>query len=412
MKNRLVKIKMAKTNEQIEKRLWDAANDLRVNSQLSANEYSTPILGLIFLKHADYIFNKAKSEIKRENPSPMHFQEKGVLYLPEDARYFALLNLSEGDNIGEKINKAMELIETENPNSGLKDILPKNYTIFKNDLLANLLKTFDFEIPEGDIFGRIYEYFLGKFAMAEGQGGGQFYTPTSLVKLIVEVIEPFHGKILDPACGSGGMFVQSANFVKKNHKSANDELACDGQEKTGKTINLAKMNLAVNGIEGDVIQGNTFYEDNHNSVGKYDFVMANPPFNVDMRKVDPEKVKGDPRWPLGVPTSGKANYLWIQAFWSALNKKGRAGFVMANSASDARGTDTEIRKELIKKDAVDVMIAVSSNFFYTVTLPCTLWFIDKNKKNTDRKGKVLFIDARNIFKQVDRAHREFTEDQI
>jgi len=403
---------MAKTNEQIEKRLWDAANDLRVNSQLSANEYSTPILGLIFLKHADYIFNKAKSEIKRENPSPMHFQEKGVLYLPEDARYFALLNLSEGDNIGEKINKAMELIETENPNSGLKDILPKNYTIFKNDLLANLLKTFDFEIPEGDIFGRIYEYFLGKFAMAEGQGGGQFYTPTSLVKLIVEVIEPFHGKILDPACGSGGMFVQSANFVKKNHKSANDELACDGQEKTGKTINLAKMNLAVNGIEGDVIQGNTFYEDNHNSVGKYDFVMANPPFNVDMRKVDPEKVKGDPRWPLGVPTSGKANYLWIQAFWSALNKKGRAGFVMANSASDARGTDTEIRKELIKKDAVDVMIAVSSNFFYTVTLPCTLWFIDKNKKNTDRKGKVLFIDARNIFKQVDRAHREFTEDQI
>jgi len=401
---------MAKTNGEIEKRLWDAANDLRTNSELSSNQYSTPVLGLIFLKHADYIFNKAKNEMKRDNPSPMHFQEKGVLYLPEEARYSTLLNLSEGDNIGEKINKAMELIEKDNP--GLKDILPKNYTIFENDLLANILKTFDFEIPEGDIFGRIYEYFLGKFAMSEGQGGGEFYTPTSLVKLIVEIIEPFHGKILDPACGSGGMFVQSANFVKKNNKSANDELACDGQEKTGKTINLAKMNLAVNGIEGDVIQGNTFYEDNHDSVGKYDFVMANPPFNVDMRKVDPEKVKGDPRWPLGVPTSGKANYLWIQAFWSALNEKGRAGFVMANSASDARGTDTEVRKEMIKRDAVDVMIAISGNFFYTVTLPCTLWFLDRGKKGSDREGKVLFIDARNIFTQIDRAHKEFNPDQI
>ena len=401
---------MARTNGEIEKRLWDAANDLRTNSELSANQYSAPVLGLIFLKHANYIFEKAKKEIKKKNPSPMHFQEKGVLYLPEQARYSNLLNIAEGENIGEKINNAMDLIERENP--GLKDILPKNYTILNNDLLANLLKTFDFEIPEGDVFGKIYEYFLGKFARSEGQGGGEFYTPTSLVKLIVEVIEPFHGKILDPACGSGGMFVQSANFVKKNHKSVNDEISCDGQEKTSKTIKLAKMNLAVNGIEGDIIQGNTFYEDNHNSIGKYDFVMANPPFNVDMRKVDPTKVEGDARWSLGVPTSGKANYLWIQAFWSALNEKGRAGFVMANSASDARGTDTEIRKELIKRDAVDMMIAISSNFFYTVTLPCTLWFLDNDKKNTDRKGKVLFIDARNIFTQIDRAHREFSPEQI
>jgi type I restriction enzyme M protein len=208
------------------------------------------------------------------------------------------------------------------------------------------------------------------------------------------------------------MFVQCANFIKRNNKSVNDELSCDGQEKTGKTINLAEMNLAVHGIEGDIKQGNTFYEDNHNSVGKYDFVMANPPFNVDMSKVDPAKVKGDPRWTLGIPTSGKANYLWIQAFWSALNEKGRSGFVMANSASDTRGIDTEIRRKLIEKDAVDVMIAISSNFFYTVTLPCTLWFLDNDKKNTERKGKVLFIDARNIFKQIDRAHREFSPEQI
>ena len=401
---------------EIEKKLWDAANNLRANSSLSSDQYSGPVLGLIFLRHADYIFNKKKVEIEKKKTNSkkeltaLDFQAEGALFLPEESRYSYLLNLSEGANIGQKINNAMTLIEKAN--SDLKDILPKDYTIFDNTLLSDLLKKFDFEVLEGDVFGKIYEFFLGKFAMAEGQGGGEFYTPTSLVKLIVEVIEPFQGKILDPACGSGGMFAQSAEFVRRNNKSVNDEISCSGQEKTAKTVNLAKMNLAVHGIEGDIIQGNTFYEDVHDSVGKFDFVMANPPFNVAMSKVDPTKVKGDPRWKLGLPTSGTANYLWIQAFYSALNEKGRAGFVMANSAADSRGTDAEIRKKLIERDAVDVMIAISGNFFYTVTLPCTLWFLDNAKKDTDRKGKILFIDARNIFTQIDRAHREFTPTQI
>lgn len=399
---------------EIEKGLWDAANKFRANSELSANEYSIPVLGLIFLRHADYLFESKREELEEKKKgskrdiSALDFQSEGVLYLPGEARYEYLLNLSEGDNLGKKINDAMILIEKENPD--LKDILPKNYTIFENDLLANLLKTFDFKTPNGDVFGKIYEYFLGKFAMSEGQGGGEFYTPTALVKLIVEIIEPFHGKILDPACGSGGMFVQSARFVEKGNRSAIDEIYCCGQEKTGKTVNLAKMNLAVHGLEGNVKQGNTFYEDVHNSVGEFDFVMANPPFNV--HGVDYEKVKDDSRWTLGIPNTDNANYLWIQAFWSALNKNGRAGFVMANSASDARNSEMEIRKKLVKENAIDVMVAISSNFFYTVPLPCTLWFMDKNKKNTDRKDKVLFIDAKDIFKQIDRAHREFTPEQI
>lgn len=400
--------------QEIEKRLWQAANNLRANSELSSAQYSIPVLGLIFLRHADYIFTKKKAELEakgknsRKTIGELDFQSEGVLFLPEKARYNYLLNLKESDNIGQKINDAMDLIEKSNPD--LKGILSKDYTIFENDLLSNLLKAFDFEIPEGDVFGKIYEYFLGEFAMSEGQGGGEFYTPTSLVKLIVEVIEPYHGKILDPACGSGGMFVQSANFISKNHKSANEEISCYGQEKTGKTVNLAKMNLAVHGIEGDIKQGNTFYEDVHNSIGKFDFVMANPPFNV--HEVDYARVKGDKRWPFGLPDADNANYLWIQAFYSALNEKGRAGFVMANSATDARGSEMEIRKKMIKDNAIDVMISIGKNFFYTVTLPCNLWFMDIQKKKTDRKDKILFIDARNIFKQIDRAHREFSEEQI
>ena len=246
--------------------------------------------------------------------------------------------------------------------------------------------------------------------MAEGQKGGEFFTPTSLVKLIVEIIEPYHGKILDPACGSGGMFVQSAHFVENHHRKASSEISVYGQEKVADTVRLCKMNLAVHGLSGDIKEGNTYYEDIHNSVGAFDFVMANPPFNV--KKVDFEKVKGDKRLPLGTPSTDNANYLWIQHFWSALNEKGRAGFVMANSASDARGTEAEIRKQLIESNAVDVMVSIGSNFFYTVTLPCTLWFLDKGKARTARKDKILFIDAREIFTQVDRAHREFTAEQI
>lgn len=400
-------------NSQTESRLWDVANNLRANSKLSSTQYSTPVLGLIFLRHADYNFSKKYEELEGENSNSRRtigkadYHEAGVLYLPKEARYSYLLNLPEGQNIGEAVNTAMKLIEENN--TELKDTLPKSYTGFEDDMLIALLKTFSgINVNgQGDVFGKIYEYFLGKFAMSEGQKGGEFFTPTSLVKLIVEIIEPFHGKILDPACGSGGMFVQSANFVKRNHKIANEELTCYGQEKTTATVKLGKMNLAVHGLSGDIKEANTFYEDIHECVGKFDFVMANPPFNV--HGVDYEKVKGDPRWSLGLPSTDNANYLWIQTFWNALNTKGRAGFVMANSASDARGNEAIIREKLIKENAIDVMISISSNFFYTVTLPCTLWFMDRSKINKD---KVLFIDARSLFRQIDRAHREFTPAHI
>jgi type I restriction enzyme M protein len=263
---------------------------------------------------------------------------------------------------------------------------------------------------EGDIFGKIYEYFLGQFAKAEGQGGGEFFTPTSIVKLIVEVIEPYHGRIFDPASGSGGMFVQSANFVARHKGNPSAEISLYGQEKTAETVKLARMNLAVNGLEGDIRQGNTYYEDLHRSQGKFDFVMANPPFNVN--NVDKERLKDDPRFPFGLPRTDNANYLWIQLFYSALNERGRAGFVMANSASDARQSELDIRRQLIQARAVDVMIAIGSNFFLTVTMPCTLWFLDRVKRGTPREDTVLFIDARHIYRQVDRALREFTDEQI
>lgn len=405
------------TNGDTEKRLWDIANNLRANSKLSPAEYSTPVLGLIFLRHADKKFEEKDKVLKNQKAGRFRTISKidytaspnGVLYLPEKARYPYLLNLPEGSNIGAEIDKAMDSIEEENPD--LKKSLPRGYSKFDNDLLVTLLKSFsDATKSEGDVFGSIYEYFLGKFAMAEGKKGGVFYTPISLVKLIVEIIEPFHGKLLDPACGSGGMFVQSARFIEERKKNASEELSIYGQEKVTETVNLCKMNLAVHGLYGDIKEANTFYEDAHKVVGKFDFVMANPPFNV--KKVDYEKVKGDIRWPLGLPSTDNANYLWIQLFYTALNNKGRSGFVMANSAADARGNELEIRKKLIQKNVIDVMIAIGSNFFYTVTLPCTLWFMDKNKMNTDRKGKILFIDARNIFNQIDRAHREFTSNQI
>lgn len=406
---------MPGNHNETEKRLWDAADELRANSKLKSSEYSIPVLGLIFLRYADQKFAKAEKTLTglatgRRKIGKADYQAQGVLYLPENSRFSHLINLPEGADIGRAINDAMRAIEAENEE--LKDVLPKTYNRLENDTLVTLLKNFN-SIPmdiEGDAFGKIYEYFLGNFAMKEGQKGGEFFTPTSLVKLIVEIIEPYHGRIFDPACGSGGMFVQSARFVENHRENPNSEIAIYGEERVAETIRLCKMNLAVHGLSGDIRQGNTYYEDVHKSVGKFDFVMANPPFNVD--NVDKEKLKSDPRFPYGLPKVDNANYLWIQVFASALNGKGRTGFVMANSASDARGSELEIRQSLIKAGAVDVMVAVGSNFFYTVTLPCTLWFLDKGKAVTDRKEKVLFIDARHVYRQLDRAHRDFTPEQI
>ncbi len=402
---------------QLEKRLWESADQLRANSNLSASEYSNPVLGLIFLRYADHKFTVAQQELeghstgrRRRDIGKHDIQARGVMYLPEEARFSNLLNLPEGENVGMRVNDAMRAVERENEE--LKDVLPKTYNRLENNTLVALLRNFA-EIPmdvEGDVFGRIYEYFLSKFAMSEGQRGGEFFTPTSIVKLIVEVMEPYHGRIFDPASGSGGMFVQSARFVANHKGNPNAEISVFGQERVAATVRLCRMNLAVHGLSGDVRQANSYYDNIHNALGRFDFVMANPPFNVN--GVDRERIKNDPRYPFGMPRTDNANYLWIQEFYSALNEKGRAGFVMANSASDARGSELEIRKRLLEERAVDVMIAVSSNFFYTVTLPCTLWFFDRGKKDTERKDKVLFVDARNTYRQVDRAHRDFKPEQV
>ena len=407
---------MPGNHNEVEKRLWDAADELRANSKLKAAEYSVPVLGLIFLRYADKKFTEAEREIsrhtsgRRRRVGKTDYHARGVLYLPENARFSNLLKLPEGENIGRAINEAMKAIEEENPD--IKGILPKTYNRLENAVLVELLKLMA-SIPmdiEGDAFGRIYEYFLGNFAMAEGQKGGEFFTPTAVVRLIVQIIEPFHGRVYDPCCGSGGMFVQSARFVEEHRKNPSAEISIYGQERVAETVRLCKMNLAVHGLAGDIRQGNTYYEDLHNSPGRFDFVMANPPFNVD--RVDKDRLKDDPRCPFGLPRVDNANYIWIQIFYSALNETGRAGFVMANSASDARGSEAEIRRKLVEDRVVDCMVAVGPNFFYTVTLPCTLWFLDKAKRQTERAEKVLFIDARHIYRQIDRAHRDFTPRQI
>jgi type I restriction enzyme M protein len=399
---------------ELEARLWSAADQLWANTGLKPSEFSNPVLGLIFLRYAEKRFNEAKEKLTAggldaSEIEKFDYQAEGALYLPEAARFNYLFDLAEGQDIGRAINEAMAAVEAENEE--LKGVLPRSYGKVENKVLVELLRLLSGlgEI-EGDAFGKIYEYFLGKFALAEGQKGGVFYTPTSIVKLIVEIIEPFHGKIFDPACGSGGMFVQSAQFVGRHQKRAADELTVFGTEKANDTVKLAKMNLAVHGLSGDVRESNTYYEDPHKAKGRFDFVMANPPFNVS--GVDRERVKDDPRFPFGIPTTDNANYLWIQLFHSALNDTGRAGFVMANSAGDARGTELGIRKKLIQTGAVDVIVSVGSNFFYTVTLPCTLWFFDKAKAKTARKGEVLFIDARSYYRQVSKAMRDFLPEHI
>ena len=409
-----------------EKRLWDAADQFRANSGLKAQEYSGPILGLIFLRFAEVRFAVQRAKLEGASASsrrgsrvdePAAYHAEGILYLAAEARFDYLLTLPEVADIGARVNAAMREIEKHNPQ--LAGVLPKTYNLFTSTLLKELLKKVS-EIPatlDYDAFGRIYEYFLGAFAMTEGQGGGEFYTPSSIVKLLAEIIEPFHGRILDPACGSGGMFVQSARFVAEHQKNPAAELAICGVEKTDETGRLCRLNLAVHGLEGDIKHGgniNSYYDDPHTATGQFDFVLANPPFNVNA--VDKERLKdivgAGRRFPFGLPRSDNANYLWIQLFYSSLNATGRAGFVMANSASDARSSEQELRQKLIEARAVDVMVAVGPNMFYTVTLPCTLWFFDKGKAKTKRADTVLFIDARHIYRQVDRAHRDWTPAQI
>lgn len=410
----------------LEKRLWDAADQFRANSGLKAQEYSGPILGLIFLRFAEVRFAAQRAKLEKAGASsrrgsrvdePAAYHAEGILYLSAEARFDYLLTLPEAADIGAKVNAAMRDIEKHNP--PLAGVLPKTYNLFTSTLLKELLKKVS-EIPASvdyDAFGRIYEYFLGEFARTEGQKGGEFYTPSSIVKLLTEVIEPFHGRILDPACGSGGMFVQSARFVAEHQKNPAAELAICGVEKTDETGRLCRLNLAIHGLEGDIRHGgqvNSYYDDPHSAVGQFDFVIANPPFNVNA--VDKDRLKdmvgAGRRFPFGLPRTDNANYLWIQLFYSSLNAQGRAGFVMANSASDARASEQELRQQLIEAKAVDVMIAVGPNMFYNVTLPCTLWFLDRGKAKTKRAGTVLFIDARHIYRQVDRAHRDWTPAQI
>lgn len=417
--------------------LWETADQLRANSGLKSTEYAEPILGLIFLRFADVKYSKFEKEITAEYQKtkgsrmerPLHeiAIEKCGFYLPQEARYDWLLNLPESENLAQKVKEAMEAVETYTQE--LADTLPKDiyYRVNSEDdpqVLSKLLKAFK-DIPsdvELDIFGEIYEYFLGEFALAEGQGGGEFFTPSTVVRYMVEVLAPTEGKILDPACGSGGMFVQTAHYIAR-HKAQGKQinLRAYGVEKTGATVKLAKMNLVLNNVRGTITEANSYYRDPYNSFGNFDYVMANPPFNVD--EVELDGVKDQPRFnTYGVPrnksktgkkdakeTVPNANYLWINQFATALNDTGRAALVMANSASDAGNSEKDIRTKLIESGIISQMVTLPSNMFTSVTLPATLWFFDRAKT---KKDEILFIDARNIFTQIDRAHRKFSDEQI
>ena len=409
---------------QLEARLWKAADDLRANSKLTATEYSFPVLGIIFLRQAFSRFEKAKAEIEKSRPvhptrgvqpiTKADFLTAKAIFLPKESRWDYILDLPEGVDIGEHINKSMKGIEDEYPD--LLGVLPKDYNLFEKDLLHRLLRVFNDEAIDnikGDVFGIIYEYFLNKFAMSGAQEGGEFFTPPSLVKTIVNIIEPKSGKVFDPAVGSAGMFVQTAHFIQEDGFDASDRVTFYGQEKTDTNTKLAKMNMAVHGLDADIVQGNSFYEDKHELVGKCSFVMANPPFNVDGVDKEKESVKNDARLPFGLPNNDNANYLWIQYFYSYLNDNGRAGFVMASSASDAGHSEKIIRKEIVETGAVDVMVSIANKFFYSVTLPCSLWFFDRAKaKDPEKADKTLMLDLRNVFRKVSSALHDFTEEQL
>ena len=420
--------------QQLEDELWEAADQLRANSKLTATEYSMPVLGLIFLRQATNRFHAYLPEVEAKIPARVPaerreamikqgFKSKAAIYLPQEARFDYIASQPTDANIGEMIDQAMTLIEADH--EVLAGALPRGYTAFESDLLAELIKIFNraaLQNATGDVFGRIYEYFLSKFAMSGAQEGGEFFTPPSLVRMIVNIIEPDHGLVLDPACGSAGMFVQTGHFIEDvRHADTNKAVTFHGQEKSDTNTRLARMNMAVHGLDAtNLRQGNTFYDQIDEMVGACDFVMANPPFNVDgvdTRKIE-KQAAPDGRLPFGLPgTNGKtgaisnANSLWIQYFYAYLNDTGRAGFVMASSASDAGNKDRDIREKLVKTGHVDVMMAIGNKFFYTVSLPCTLWFYDKGKPD-DLQDQVLMIDARSVYHVVSARSHVFTDEQL
>ena len=426
----------------LESELWESADLLRAGSKLTSNQYCMPVLGLIFLRYAYSRFQLVEAEILKDRPmrggqvlpvEASDFASRSALFLPREAQYAYLINLPENiaeanltnwngepmTSLGEAVNNAMELVEQQSEQ--LSGVLPKDYTMFSDELLAELLRIFNNSALDdvgGDVIGRIYEYFLNKFAKNIAQDDGVFFTPKSLVKMIVNILEPKEGILLDPACGSGGMFVQTGDFVEHAGMLANNTMTFYGQEKVEYNAQLCLMNLAVHGLTGIIKSGdeaNTFYHDAHNLEGCCDYVMANPPFNVD--KVKAESAQSAGRLPFGLPSVnknkeiGNGNYLWISYFYAYLNEHGRAGFVMASSATDSQGKDKTIREQLVRTGHVDVMISVGNNFFYTKSLPCSLWFFDKGKKE-ELRDKVLFIDARNYYTVVDRTLNEWSEWQL
>ena len=427
----------------LESELWESADLLRQGSKLTSSQYCMPVLALLFLRYAYSRYKMVEAEILQGRPmrggrvmpvEPNDFVAKSALYLPREAQFDYLVNLPENiidqnlktkdgqdiNSLGEAVNYAMQLVEDQSEQ--LTGVLPKTYTMFADDLLRELLRIFNNKTIDevgGDIIGRIYEYFLSKFAKAVASDDGVFFTPKSLVKMLVNVLEPTQGVMLDPACGSGGMFVQTGDFVNQAGLDANTSMTFYGQEKVEYNAQLCLMNMAVHGLNGKIVSGdeaNTFYHDAHNLVGQCDYVMANPPFNVD--KVKAESASAAGRLPFGLPgvnaktkEIGNANYLWISYFYAYLNEHGRAGFVMASSATDSANKDRDIREKLVRTGDVDVMVSVGNNFFYTLSLPCSLWFFDRNK-HADIRDKVLFIDARNYYTVVDRTQNEWTEWQL
>ncbi|GAB7015844.1 type I restriction-modification system subunit M [Methanogenium cariaci] len=411
--------------EAIEKRLWNAADTLRANSNYASNEYFMPVMGLIFLRHAYSRFLSVKDPIvanlpqrggKTRSLTKEDFSQKSAIFLRPQAQFDYLVSLTDSDDRATAIIEAMEAIESDY--DSLRGVLPKSeYQELDNSVLGQLLRSLnpdELKRVSGDVFGRIYEYFLTQFADQKAHDGGEFFTPVSLVSLIANVLGPEGGTVLDPACGSGGMFVQSARFVEHQHENPIDKLTFYGLEKNATTIRLAKMNLAVHGLEGDIQKAITYYEDPHELVGKADFVMANPPFNVD--EIDADKVKKDPRLPFGLPGTNKkgkvsnGNYVWISYFYSYLNENGRAGFVMSSQASSAGRDEAKVRQKLVETGDVDLMVAIRSNFFYTRSVPCELWFLNRDKPE-EHRDKVLMVDARNVYRKVTRKIYDFSPEQ-